>query len=204
MKYTLKSRFFLLKKDISSAIRANRKGVILGTILLLLGVALGIYIGVNIGEKTSPFGIFSALFNLEFAPFSYLLPDFLRFFLFSGLATLAYFLPLPMIYPTIAIFFFGKYFGELACVCFLSDSLFSAILSTLIVYLPLLLIGEAILLAIAIRASSMRLFKGTDRCRTTAKRDVMISLLYLFLYFAVLFILYVLVCGAIYLIMIAL
>ena len=204
MKNPVKSRLFLLKKDLTFAFRRDRSSILAWSCVLLFGVALGIYIGVTVGEKQPPFGVFGALFNLEFAPFSYLLPDFLRFFAFSLLAMLALILPLPILYPTLALFFFGKHFGEIACVCFLSDSLPAALLSFAVIYLPLLLFGGAFLIFVAHRAKSIRLRCGGTGCPQTLKSEIYLWLKLLVAYFILLFLLYVAVCGILYLIVIAL
>lgn len=204
MRYSLRDRFFLLKKDFFTTLSAHKGGVFSGLALLLLGVAVGIYIGSDVGEMEPPFCIFASLFCLKFSPFSFLMPDFLRFLLFSLLSALSFFLPLPMLYPAIAIFFFGKYFGELACVCFFSDPIIPAILSILLVYLPLLVIGGSMLLSIAIKARSSRIKSGVDPCRKSVKGELLYVLTLLAAYFVLLFAIYVLLCGAIYLILIAL
>ena len=187
-----------------TGIREHKAGVISGLVLLLLGTILGIYIGSDVGEMQSPFGIFASLFALEFSPFSFLVPDFLRFLLFSVLSAMSFFLPLPMLYPAIALLFFGKYFGELAYVCFFSDPTIPAILSILLVYLPLLFIGGSMLLSIAIKARTSRIQSGVDPCRKSVKGEISHVLILLAAYFVMLFAIYVVLCGAIYLIMIAL
>lgn len=203
MKQYCKNRFFLLKKDISAALQRNRKGVIVGVIILLLGVVFGIYIAMNVGEQESPFGVFAALFSLKYTPFKYLIFDFLRFFLFLILASLAFFLPFPSIYPAVALLFFAKHFGEISCVVILSDSLPSAILSILIIYIPLLLSGGTFLIALSIHASEYRLVSGCDPCRHTVRGEIILILSLLLLYLLVLFAIHVIVCGVLYLIMIA-
>ena len=193
-----------MKRDIISAFRSNRKGILLGFSVLLCGVVLGIYIGVNVGKKEAPFGVFAALFHLQFSPFSYLVPDFLRFFLFGVLTLLSFFLPLPFVYPAIALFFFGKYFGEISCVCFLSDTVIAAVLSIAVVYLPLLLVGGGLLLLIALRAREFRLPSGADLCPKNVMKEVFFLLKLLLAYFVCLFLLYVIICGTLYLLVIAL
>ena len=175
-----------------------------GLFWLIAGVALGVYIGIRVGEKEAPFGMFANLFHLNFAPFSHIGPDLLRFFLFSLLTALAFFLPYPAIYPAIALLFFGKYFGQLTCVVFLTDSFLSALLSALLLYIPLLLIGGWLLFRLSLHGSEFRLSNGVDRCRGTIKRVGICLLKALIAYFFALFFLYVILCGLIYLIVIAL
>ncbi len=204
MKYTLKDRLFLFKKDVGFAVKQNKSQIIYYLVMLLLGVALGVYIGVKVGAKETPFGVFAALFHLKYAPFSYLVPDLLRFFLFLTVSILACYLPIPKLYPTISLLFVGKYFGEIACVCFQSDSLLSFVLSVAIVYLPLLFCAGVLLTVVALRSISVRLAVGADRCVNTAKKTLFFSLKIFLVYLLILFVIYVVLCGVLYLVMIAL
>ena len=158
MKNLVKSHLFLLKKDFFIALSQNKRTIASSAVVLALGVAFGVYIGVKVGEKPTPFGVFSSLFHLEFKPFSYIVPDFLRFLLFLGVTALAFFMPLPALYPAVALFFFGKHFGEIACVCFLSDPVFSAVFSIILIYLPLLVVGWGLILSLSLRAKAFLLF----------------------------------------------
>lgn len=204
MKYCLKNRLFLIKKDIGFAVKQNKAKIFFYLGMMLLGVALGIYIGVKVGAKATPFGVFSALFHLEYAPFAYLVPDFLRFLLFLILCLLAYFLPFPKLYPSIATVLVGKYFGEIACVCFQSDSLLSFVLSVALVYLPLLFCAGSLLTVVAIRSNAFRLVDGADRCGKSVKKTLFFAVKTLLVYLLILFLIYVVLCGVLYLILIAL
>ena len=204
MSYSVKNRLFLLKRDAFDLLKRERKGMILGFVILFCGVALGVYIGVRIGAKEAPFGVFASLFHLEFAPFGYLGRDFLRFLLFFILASLCYFLPMPLLYPALALFFFGKYFGEVACVCFQSDAFLAAAVSALFVYLPLLIFGGMLLLLLAHRAKLYRLRQGAYLCLQKGKSEAIFISKLLLAYFSILFLLYVVFCGALYLLAIAL
>lgn len=178
--------------------------MIIGCVVLLCGVALGVYIGVKVGAKDAPFGVFAKLFHMEYAPFAYLGRDFLRFLLFGILASLSFFLPLPLLYPALALFFFGKYFGELACVCFQSDAVVAAMLSLIFVYLPLLFFGATLLLLIAQRVKNYRLNHGANLCICRTKSEIWFFLRLVLAYFVFLFLIYAVFCGALYLLVIAL
>ena len=204
MRYSVNNRLFLLKNHFISTMREHRKKCIGEIILLLVGVALGIYIGVKVGAKETPFGFFARLFRLEYTPFRSLFPDFLRFLLFAAIASLAFFLPFPTIYPASALFFFGKYFGEIACVCMISDSIVSSLLSILIIYLPLLLIGSVLILYIAQYAKESRILCGSDPCRKSIWKMLFHAMICIGIYLVVLFLLYVIICGLVYLIVFAL
>ena len=204
MKYSLGSRLFLFKRDVSFMMGEHRNEVIGGAVFLLFGVGFGIYIGAKVGAKDAPFGIFANLFCLNYAPFSFIVPDFLRFLLFSVVSALSFLLPLPSIYPVVALFFFGKYFGELACVCFLSDSFLAFLLSVLIVYLPLLFFGGSGILLIGLFGKGSRILNGGDPCLKGIVRELIRLGICLAVYFALLFFIYVILCGALYLMMIAL
>ncbi len=204
MKYGLRSRFYYLKLDLKESIKHNKRRLIALYGWLLAGMAIGIYIGVKIGEKNAPFGMFSELFHLKYEPFSHVWPDFLRFFLFAFLCALCYFLPFPTIYPALAALFFGKYFGQLACVVFLTDSLIASLLSCVLLYIPLLIVGGWLLFRISLKCGEFRLCNGTDPCKNSLKRAGATLLLSLIMYLLLLFLLYVMLCGLIYLIVIAL
>lgn len=204
MKYSLRNHIFLIKRDFISTLKEHKWGVISGIFLLIGGIVLGIYIGSDVGEKETPFGMFASLFGLEYSPFGYLVPDFLRFLLFAALCFLAFLLPAPMLYPAVAILFFGKYFGEAAYVCFLSDPVIPAILNILLIYIPLLIIGGAMLISVTIKARASRVESGADPCRKSIKRELFYVLTLLLAYFVILFLLDVVICGVIYLVVIAL
>lgn len=204
MRCGIKDRIILLKTDVAESFRRERSKLLGGFICLILGIALGVYIGIKVGEKPSPFGIFAKLFHLYFAPFSYIGSDFLRFLLFSVIASLSFFLPYPRVYPVLALFFFGKYFGQLSCVVFLSDSLISALLSILLVYLPLSIVGGYLLFRISLAAQDFRLSNCADFCRKSVVSELLFLLKILLSYFLILFLLYVILCGVIYLVTIAL
>ena len=204
MKYSMRNRIFLIKKDFFFTLKEHKWGVISCSVLLVAGVALGVFIGSDIGEKETPFAMFASLFGLEYSPFGYLMPDFFRFLLFSVLCSLAFFLPMPMIYPAISLLFFGKYFGEAAYVCFLSDPVIPAILTIVLIHIPLLLVGGAMLISITIKARGSRMECGADPSCKSIKREIFYVLSMIVAYFIILFLLYVVICGVIYLIMIAL
>ena len=203
MKNLVKSHLFLLKKDFFIALSQNKRAIASSAVVLALGVAFGVYIGVKVGGKPTPFGVFSSLFYLEFKPFSYIVPDFLRFLLLLGVTVLAFFMPLPALYPAVALFFFGKYFGEIACVCFLSDPVFSAVISIILIYLPLLVVGWGLILSLSLRAKAFLLCSGVDPCRSSAKSRLFLFVWHFSAYFLTLFFLYVVLCGVLYLVVIA-
>ena len=200
----LADRLFLLRSDFLRSLKEERKRLCFYGVFLLAGVILGVFIGIKIGEKESPFGIFALLFHMDFAPFGHLLPDFLRFLFFAVFAGLSYFLPCPKLYPLLSMIFFGKYFGQFACLAFLSDSLIAAFFSLFLVYLPLLVVGGFLLFSIAIYGEDSRLCRGADVCHRSLKRFFHRILLSIVCYFSLLFILYVLLCGTLYLIVISL
>ena len=197
-------QFFLLKNDVFRLLKEKRTHLFLGFTVLLIGVIFGVVIAIKIGEKDTPFGVFASLFDQNYSPFSYLVPDLLRFVLFALLCSLCFFLPIPLLYPTFALLFFGKYFGQLSAVVWLSDPIFPALLSILLIYLPLVFLGGFLLIYLAFTGSEYRLAIGGDPCPITIKRGLITILLSVFAYFALLFFLYVVLCGLLYLLTIAL
>lgn len=203
MKCNLKNRIFLIGKDIIREIREDKKRILFFGVFLLLGILLGVYIGIKIGESDPPYSVFAKLFRLDFSPFSYIASGFFRFLLYAIFAALAYFLPIPWIYPAVSIFLFGKYFAQLACIAFLSDSIFAAILSLVLIYLPLLLFGWLLLLRLTSNALESRLCNGPDPCKRSLKSAFICFLTAMILYLLALFLLHLILCGLIYLIAIA-
>ena len=92
-------------------------------IVTILGIAFGVWLGRKIGEAETPFGAFASLFRLSYDPFSYFLPELLRFSIFSLIASLSHYLPFTFVYPVFSLFFFGKHFGILAAVAHFSVDL---------------------------------------------------------------------------------
>ena len=203
MRYGIKNRFFLLKNDLLSAIDENRKPILTASILLVCGIALGAFIATKTQGVEPPFGVIAHLFRLEFHPFGYLVSDLIRFLLLSVLASLSFFLPLFHIYPAVAIIFFGKYCGQVACTVLFCDSRISAILGILLIYLPLAIIGGALLLCIWIRARQFRLCRGADSCMRVLGEHALFWVNIALLYVIFLFLIYVLLCGTFYLIVVA-
>ena len=203
-KCNLKNKVFLFKKDILAALKDQRNRLLFYVVFLILGVVIGVLIGIKVGEKEPPFGVFGNLFHLNFEPFSYIFPDFLRFFFFSILSGLSYFLPCPKLYPSISMVFFGKYFGQLACLVFLTDAPIAAIFSLALIYLPLLLLGGVLLFRVGICGEDSRLCRGADSCKASLKSFILSWIFALIAYFILLVLLYVALCGILYLIVISL
>ena len=203
MKCSLKSRFYLYKTDLSACIRENRKGLIIKTFFLFLGFAVGIYVGYKIGEMESPYGVFASIFHFDYSPTSWLITDFLRFFLFALLCLLDFFLPPYALYSAISLFFFGKYYGQAVCLSFQSDGFPSACLSLFLVYLPLLLIGGALLMRFSLFSAEYRLCRGADTCPRSLKRAAICIGKVLLGYFIALLFIYLVLCGVIYLTVVA-
>ena len=204
MKTPLKTKILLLRTDFLSAF-SKRKPEILGYIIVtILGIAFGVWLGRKIGEAETPFGAFASLFRLSYDPFSYLLPELLRFSIFSLIASLSHYLPFAFVYPVFSLFFFGKHFGEYVYLTFCVDPLLCALPSALLTLLPLLMIGSALLVRIVLLARDLRLCNGGFPCRESLKRTGWCLLLALTIYALALFSVYLVLCGSIYLLLLVL
>ena len=199
MKCSPKTRLFLLKTDLVSCARDHRKEFLVKCLFMLLGVGLGVYIGVKIGANEGPFSVFAKLFCLSYTPFSLLFGDLLRLLFYSILTVLGFFLPPCPLYSSAALFLLGKYYGELACLSFLTDSVLAAVLSLILIYLPLLLIGGVVLMRISLYSSDFRLSCGTERGARSFRKTAGIVGKALLVLLLALFLLYVVLCGVIYL-----
>lgn len=198
------TKLLLWKTDFLSAFSERKKEILLHLILLILGVGLGVYVGTQIGAKEEPFGVFARIFRSDYAPFYYILRELLRFSIFAVIAALSYFLPCYPLYPTFSLFFFGKHFGELACLAFLSDAVATALPTVLITAIPLLIIGGGLLIRIALLASNFRLCNGGFLRANTLKRAGYILFCSIVIYATLLTIVYLLFCGLFYLLITAL
>lgn len=196
---TLSTKFLLLKTDFFAVFAERKREILLYSILLLLGVALGIYVGVELGGAEEPFGLFARLFRLDYAPFGYILPELLRFSIFSVIASLSYYLPLYPIYPALALLFFGKHFGELSCLVFLSDSLPAAFSTTLFAAIPFLVLGGILLIRIALYATDFRVCDGGFFTPNNLKRTGYILFCSIVIYLLFLLLVYLIFCGLLYL-----
>jgi len=203
MNCSFRHKCFLVKRDFCESVKNHWQLFLHAVIVTMIGIGVGVYIGIRIGERETPFSIFAGLFHLNYQPFSYLLPDLFRFILYTAIASLAFFLPLPIIYPTLAYFFFGKYFGQAACISFLSDSVAAATLSLAIIYLPFVMIGTILFFFVTLKTSEFRLCKGADFHKYSLSKVVICLLKPIALYFFSIFLIYVPICGIIYLLVIA-
>ena len=195
MKRCLRTQVLLWKTDFFSFFRDRKKGILLYTTVLLLGVTLGIFVGYKLGEQDAPVGVFALIFHSEFNPFSFLFIETIRFSVLSGLCILCYFLPIWQFYPIFALLLFGKHFGEVACLSFLTDELASFILSLFFLYLPLLLIGGLLLTWIALQEGQYRICNGGFACKSNLKSAFRVFLTAIALYLFLSFIFAVILCG---------
>ena len=204
MKCTLGTKLLLWKTDFLSAFSCRRKEILLHIVIASLGIAFGIYFGVKLGEKAQPFCIFARLFRLEYSPFDEIFSEVLRFSIFALIAALSYFLPCYPLYPVFSLFFFGKHFGEIACICFLADSFASALATLLVILLPTLIVGVGLLSWIALHAQEFRVCNGGFIVKSALKKAAKILLSSLVIYAILLFVLHLVLCGSIYILLVVL
>ena len=193
-----KKLFF--KEDVSRCISENRQALILSLVISLLGIGFGVLVAVKLGERESPYCVFAKLFRLSFRPFSFVFPYFLRFSLFVLLAAVGFFLPFSQAFPILAFFFYAKFIGQTAALCFLTDALVSSLLSLLIIYIPLFAIGFFCLFFLFVRISEMKLCHGIPFDRKSLSSVLRYVLTPIIVYFLTLILLFVFLCGVIYLI----
>ena len=200
----LSTKLLLWKTDFLTAFSERKKEILLYSIILALGVSLGIYVGTKVGAKESPFGVFAFIFRSNYIPFPYILREALRFSLFAVIAILSYFLPRYPLYPAFSLFFFGKHFGELSCLVFLSDSVAAAVPTVLFTAIPLLIVGAILLIRISLSALDFRVCNGGFLCSNNLKRAGCILLCSVLIYMTVLIFVYLIFCGLFYLLISAL
>lgn len=193
---------FFLKQDLGNYIKENLKSFVISVIFAILGVILGVVVACKIGEQETPYSVFAALFRLSFKPFSYILPCFLRFTFYLIVAALGFFLPMPQCYPCVALFFYGKSIGQTVTFCFLTDALVSAFFS-LLLYLVLFIVGVFILFSTLVKVLEMKICYGACINSKNLFRILLYLLRFLLIYFALLLFLFLICCGVIYLIAIA-
>ena len=204
MKCGVKTKFLLWKTDFICFLARNKKEILLYTCILLFGIGFGVFLGIKIGEQDSPFCTIAKLFRAEYSPFSSIFPELLRFSVYCLIAVASFFLPFYPIYAILSLFFFGKHFGEFLCLSFLTDPVFCAILSLLLICIPLILLGAALLLHITLSAREFRLCNGGFWCKNNLKRAGFFLFRSILIYFALLIIIYLLLCGTLCLLVLAL
>ena len=204
MKCELRNRLFLLWKDFRTTIRENKFFLTYSALWLALGVGIGIYIGIRIGESVAPISVFGRLLRGDYSPFRYIARDLLRWCLLSNLVFIGYYLTFPRVFSAIALSFYGKYFGQIACVTFLSDTVVAAVLSMIIVYIPLLILGAFLLFRLVLSMERYRTCgRETPNGRSLLRLGSFLAIPFV-AYTAFLFACYLVVCGSIYLFLIML
>ena len=161
------------------------------------------YVAVRIGEKEAPYGIFSLLFRLEFAPFSWIFTYLLRFLLYLLIAAIGFFVSVPWAFVGAAVFLYAKYFGEIIVLCFLTDAIASAVLSLLLAYLPILLLGVFLYFMLFLKANELKMCGGNPFNGKTLSKTLLFLLRLVLLYFVFCIFIFLAVCGLFYLVIIA-
>lgn len=193
---------YFIQKDLFRSVKENGQTLLFTFLFAFAGVALGIYVGVKIDPAPAENGIFACLFRLEYTPFAWSWRFFIRFFLYFLLGYLGYFLLHPWLFGGIGVFLFSKYICEIATLCLRCDSLFSALCSLLIVYLPLFLLGVFLFFYLILDMLGQRSCKASfTRRRIMQTVGRFFGLLAI--YFSICLLLFVAVCGILYLIAVA-
>lgn len=193
---------YFIQKDLFRSVKENGQTLFFTFLFAFAGVALGVYVGVKIEPSPVENGIFACLFRLEYTPFAWSSRFFVRFFPYFLLGYLGYFLLHPWILGGIGVFLFAKYMSELATLCLRFDSLFSALCSLFLIYLPLFLLGVFLFFYLIIDM----LEKGSCQVSFTLRRIMQTVGRFfglLAIYLTICLLLFVAVCGILYLIAVA-
>ena len=172
-------------------------------LIAILGAALGVLVALKIGEREAPCSAIANLFCLSYKPFTFVISHFMRFILYLLIASLGFFLPLSALYPAIALFFYGKYIAQIATFAFLTDSIASAVLSLLIVSLPIFIAGVICLFFIYCKAFEWKICHGERFNAANVSRFLPDLAKCLIFYFLALASIFLVICGLIYIVVIA-
>ena len=197
----MRCRAYFIQKDLFRSVKENGQTLFFTFLFAFLGAALGIYVGVKTDPQPEP-GIFVLLFRLEYTPLAWTWHFCLRFFIYFFIAFFGYFFLHPWLLGGAGIFLFAKYISQTATLCIRFDPFFSAICSLVIIYLPLFICGGFLFFYLILDMLDKR-----SRCAVfTAKRFFRTfgRFFGLFvLYLLICLLLFVAICGMLYLILIA-
>ena len=204
MPHICSAKPFLLLNDLKNCVKKNSKLIALSFVLASAGAALGALIACKIGEKAAPYSVFACLFKLSYAPFSFVFSYLLRFFLYLLIASFGFFLPLSAFYPSIALVLYGRSVARNVATAFLTDSIGCSVLSLVFVELPLFLLGVSLFAFTFVKISERKMCRGIALNAKTLTEILPYLLKCLTLYFIALFLIFVVICGATYLLVVVL
>ena len=189
---------YFLKNDLRRSICENKSLFAVFLVTAFLGAAFGVYVGIKSERPSAPYGVFSCIFYGKYAPFSLIFKEFFRFFLYFCIAFVGGAVLSPVIFGAVGVFFFTKHWSEVATVVLRADAVFGAVLSLILVYIPLLTAGYFLTyLSVLFHRASASPFRGG----VCAAKRVFPTLRYaigtLAVYFLFLILIYFILCGVI-------
>ena len=190
-----------MQKDLFRSVKENAQTLFFVFLFAFAGLALGVYVGVKVSPEPSPC-IFLRLYRLEYTPFAWTWDFCVRFLIYFFIAYLGYFFFHPWLLGGIGVFFFAKYISQTATFSLRLDPLFSATCSLILIYLPLILCGVFLFFFLI-----LDMLENRSRCLPLNAKRIFQTLgrfLGLFaIYFLLCILLFVVLCGILYLVVIA-
>lgn len=195
MEKSCRLRPYYIHQDIRRTIRENKYFFLVTVLTAVLAVAFGIYLGVNADPRDEINGVISLILRGEYAPFSILWKYFLRFLVYACVLYIGgIFLSAPL-FGSLSVFFFAKYQAQISTILFRTDALVGAVLSILLVCLPLLIVGTMILFLLTVYLSEFPApYKGACLRKTIAD-SILVFLVSIALYFLSLVLILFVLCG---------
>ena len=198
MKRKCRCSLFFIKKDIIHILTENKRELILTILFSVCGIGLGIYLAVNTSEQIPPISVFSCIFRGEYSPFSLTFRYLIRFIFYFFISTIGFFLVPSWLFSGISILLFSKFWSQLSAVCISFDPLPSAILSILLIYIPLWIFGVYLFFLYYLKIREHRLCSG-NKATISLLRSVLSEIFLLILaYFLLLILLFTVLCGIVY------
>ena len=199
MEKSCRCRPFFFKKDLIRTVRENRTALLSAGIGIVVGIAFGIYLGLKKEAQESPFGIISLIVQGDFAPFSQVFAQFLRFTLYSAIVYFGGTFLSPILFGGVGTFFFAKYWASVITIVFRVDALLGAVFSFLFVYLPLFVAGAMLLYLLIVFLSKRPSYIGSPCASKTLFSSIRYCIGSLAVYFLFLLLIYLVVCEILFL-----
>ena len=194
---------FYFEKDMAKSIKENASSFVFCWIIACIGLAIGVYVAIKIPTFEPPYGIFSYLFRCEYTPFVWLRIFFLRFLLYFLLASVGYVISAPYVFTTGAIILFSKYIGQVMATCYLTDAAVSAIFSIILIYFPIFVVGIFSFFYLLVDMNALKICGGNGFSLKIMAGAGGYLLKIAFIMFLLLLLLFVALCGVIYLFVVA-
>jgi len=194
---------YYFKQDIHRTIRENRTQTIICIFATVFGIAIGIYFGIKTESNNDITGVLPLILRGEYAPFSIIIKHFLHFLLHSAIVYLGTILLSARIFCFFGILFFAKYQAQIIAVFFCTDPLIGAVLTLLLIHLPIIIVGIGALFYLSINIAPYRTPYGGSCVRYSIFRSLRHLFFALLVFFLLLVLIFFVLCGIIRLLVVA-